>query len=153
MLNYWKIFKYNSDKIKNMETKGTLNIEILITLMTLMLIFSMIISITSQTITINDATQNRKESRIIADEIANIIIKCYKTGDGYSKNYTLPETIHQETYIVKINQSGVHINSHYQIATKYQNFNTMIQGQIYLSPGKTYEFKNNNDTITITPTD
>ena len=134
-----------------METKGTLNIEIIITLMILLTIFSMIISITSHTITINDATQNRKESRIIAEEVANIINKCYTTGDGYSKNYTLPETIHQETYIVKINQTGVHINSHYQIATKYQNYNTILQGQTYLTPGKTYEFKNNNDTITITP--
>lgn len=133
-----------------MEVKGIINIEIIITMMILLTLFLMLISFSSESFTILEETQNRHESRLLAEDIENIISQTYLTGDGYSKNYTLPEKIYQETYVVKINQTGVYINSHYQLATEKHHIKNIYDKETYLTPSKTYEFKNNNNTVIIT---
>ena len=133
-----------------MNSKGILNIEMFISLMILITIFTMMISISTQEFTSIEETQNRKEARIITKDISRIISDVYTGQDGFSRKYKLPETINQEGYIVQINKTGVYISSHYQIT--HTNLNTQIKHnpeKINLQPGNVYEFTNNNQTIEI----
>lgn len=133
-----------------MESKGTLTLEFLITIFVCIIICSMIVSVTIEEFKSIEETQNRKEARLVSDDISQTINKVNINGDGYSVKYRLPSKINNETYIVKINESGVYINSHYQLT--YTNIipgNNLRSKTFILLPDNTYEFKNNNKTIDI----
>lgn len=132
-----------------MNSKGIFNIEMLISLMILLIVFTFILSANIVEFTSIDETQNRKESRIITTDISDIIIKVYQNGNGYSMKYMLPSKINKETYILKINNTGVYVNSHYQITYSEIFPNLLRQKQYYLEPGNVYEFININDTVEI----
>lgn len=133
-----------------MDSKGFFNIELLISLLLFLIISSMLIALTTQEYKSIEETQNRKEARLITSDISEIINDVYIKGDSYSRRYILPEKINQETYILQINNSGVYLNSHYQIS--YSKFFSKIKikpEKVFLQPGNIYEFKNNNNTIEI----
>ncbi|RAP52586.1 MAG: hypothetical protein BZ138_02805 [Methanosphaera sp. rholeuAM270] len=133
-----------------MNSKGIINIEILISLMLFIMICLLLSSLAMQEYTSIDETQNRKESRIIVSDISDIINRVYQNGDGYSITYKLPPKINKETYVLKINDTGVYINSHYQLSySKIFVSNILKQKQYYLAPGNVYEFINNNNSIEI----
>lgn len=133
-----------------MESKGIINLEFLIIFLLLLLLFSIIISISIQEITSIEETQNRESSRIITSDISKTINEVYCGGEGYSKTYTLPSMINKETYVLMINNTGVYINSHYQITYSdfIPNSNLNIKN-IYLEPGNTYVFSNINNSIQV----
>ncbi len=134
-----------------MDSKGIFNIEILISLMFLIIIFSLLLSLSITEFTAIDETQNRKESRIITNDISEIINKVYQNENGYSIQYKLPSKINKETYILKINNTGVYINSHYQLT--YSNLlpnHILKQNNYYLDAGNVYTFTKNNNTVDIT---
>lgn len=132
-----------------MNSKGIFNIELLISLLSLLIIFMFILSVNVVEFTSIEETQNRKESRIITTDISDIIIKVYQSGNGYSMKYKLPSKINKETYILKINNSGVYVNSHYQITYSKILPNIITEKQYYLEPGNVYEFINNNNAVEI----
>lgn len=133
-----------------MNSKGIFNIELLISLIIMLIIFLMLINITTQEYSSIEETQNRKEARIITSDISEIINDVYIKGDNYSRKYKLPEKINHETYILQINNSGVYLNSHYQITySKFYPKITLRPEKIILQAGNIYEFNNNNDTIEI----
>ena len=134
-----------------MDSKGIFNIEILISLMFLIIIFSLLLSLSITEFTAIDETQNRKESRIITNDISEIINKVYQNENGYSIQYKLPSKINKETYILKINNTGVYINSHYQLT--YSNLlpnHILKQNNYYLDAGNVYTFTKNNNGVDIT---
>ena len=134
-----------------MDSKGIFNIEILISLMFLIIIFSLLLSLSITEFTAIDETQNRKESRIITNDISEIINKVYQNENGYSIQYKLPSKINKETYILKINNTGVYINSHYQLT--YSNLlpnHILKQNNYQLDAGNVYTFTKNNNTVDIT---
>jgi len=137
-----------------MNTKGTINLEYLITIMVLIMISLTIVALSQQEFESLDQTQNRKDARLVSLELTRTINNVYAQGNAFSQKYTLPDKINNETYIVKINTTGVYINSHYQIT--YNNYmasqvvdqNTNSQ-TIYLTPGNTYQFTNINNKIEV----
>ena len=137
-----------------MNIKGAINLEFLITIMFLLIIFSMIISVSENEFNTIQETQNRKEAKMITMDISHIINEVNTNSKGYSLNYNLPGMINKETYIVEINSTGVYVNSHYQLTFNkfipnnvyYGNTN---QKKIYLEPGNQYQFINNGDRIEI----
>ncbi len=132
-----------------MDSKGIFNIEMIISLIILLIIFTYISSITMTEFSSIDETENRKESRIITNDIKEIIIQVHQAGNGYSIKYHLPPKINKETYILIINDTGVFVNSHYQLTYSKILPNIIKQKQYYLEPGNIYEFTNNNDTVEI----
>lgn len=133
-----------------MDSKGIFNIELLISLIIMLIIFLMLINITTQEYSSIEETQNRKEARIITSDISEIINDVYIKGDNYSRKYKLPEKINQETYILQINNSGVYLNSHYQITfSKFYPKIKLRPEKIVLQAGNVYGFNNNNNTIEI----
>lgn len=132
-----------------MDSKGIFNIEVMVSLMILLIIFAIILSVAMEEFTSIDETQNRKESRIITEDISAIITEVYTRGDGYSKSYKLPSKINKETYVLKINDSGVYVNSHYQLTYSKIMPNALQQKQYYLESGNVYEFINNNNSVII----
>lgn len=132
-----------------MDSKGIFNIEVMVSLMILLIIFAIILSVAMEEFTSIDETQNRKESRIITEDISAIITEVYTRGEGYSKSYKLPSKINKETYVLKINDSGVYVNSHYQLTYSKIMPNALQQKQYYLESGNVYEFINNNNSVII----
>lgn len=133
-----------------METKGTINLEFLIVFFILLIICSMIFSISLQELSTINQTQNRKEARMVSNDISQIINQVYIHEDGYTTEYTLPSKINQESYIVQINKTGVYVNSHYQLTRNDFIPKNNIKSKNYiLQPGNTYVFKNNNKEIFI----
>lgn len=82
-------------------------------------IFLTVLSITNEELDSSKSDTKRKQARTISDDIASVVNQVYIQGSGYSKTYTLPSKINQETYIVQINKTGVYINSHYQITKSH----------------------------------
>ncbi|WP_143741300.1 hypothetical protein [Methanosphaera sp. WGK6] len=110
----------------------------------------MVISISIEELTIIEETQNRKDARIVSNDLSGILNEVNIQNEGYSRSYTLPSKINQETYIVKINHSGVYINSHYQITySKIIPSNKLASKNFILIPGNTYKIINNNESIDI----
>ncbi|WP_455646003.1 hypothetical protein [Methanosphaera sp.] len=110
----------------------------------------MIVSLVMDELNTIEETQNRKEARIIANDLSEIINEVNIQNEGYSCSYVLPDKINQETYIVKINQSGVYVNSHYQLTySKIIPSNKLNNQNFILIPGNTYEFSNKNENIDI----
>lgn len=133
-----------------MDSKGIFNIELLIVLIILLIIFSMFISLSLEEFSSVDETENRKEARIIVRDVSQLINEVYINGDGYSRTYLLPSKINSETYILQINNSGVYVNSHYQLTFANILPNDIFQyKKIYLEPGNVYEFININNTVQI----
>ena len=133
-----------------MDSKGIFNIELFISLMVLLLIFSMMISFSVEEFSSIEETQNRKESRIIVSDISEIMMDVYIKGDGFSRCYELPCKINQETYILQINDSGVYVNSHYQMTYSQTFSKNILKSKKYvLQPGYVYEFININNSIEI----
>ncbi|MDD6285720.1 hypothetical protein OTK55_03255 [Methanosphaera sp. Vir-13MRS] len=134
-----------------MEEKGTIILEYIIVFFILIVLCSLLISITFTEFQMADETQNRKEARIISNQISEIINNVNINQNGYSTTYTLPDKINKESYIVKINKTGVYINSHYQLTrSNIIPKNALKNTNYILTPGNTYEFKNINQTIVIT---
>lgn len=133
-----------------MESKGIINLEFLAVFFILLLTCSMVVSISIQEFKSIDQTQNRKEARMISQDISKIINTVYIQQDGSEITYTLPSKINQESYIVQINKTGVYVNSHYQLTNEViipkMNLN---KNNYILTPGNTYVFKHYNDTIII----
>lgn len=112
-------------------------------------IFLTVLSITNEELDSINQTQKRKQARMVSDDIASVINQVYIQGSGYSKTYTLPSKINQETYIVQI-KTGVYINSHYQMTkSHYIPKKNIIQKNYILLPNNTYVFKNNNNIIEV----
>ena len=133
-----------------MNSKGIFNLEYLIFFMILLSLFSIIMSISIQEFSSIEETQNRETSRIITSDISKIINEVYYSGEGYSKRYTLPSMINKQTYVLNINDTGVYINSHYQMTySKIIPISNLSQKNIYLEPGNTYEFTNNNNSLEV----
>lgn len=132
-----------------MDSKGIFNIEILVMLMFFIIFFSLFMSLTIEEFTSIDETQNRKESRILTSDISHILNQVYKMGDGYSVTYVLPSKINKESYVLKINDSGVYVNSHYQLTFSKIFPNIINSQEYYLEPGNMYEFTNKNNSISI----
>ena len=133
-----------------MDSKGIFNIELYISLMILLIIITMVLSIGIQEFSSIEETQNRKEARIITTDITRIINNVYIKGDNYSYKYKLPEKINNETYILQINDTGVYINSHYQMTYSKPIHNIIFRPEkMTLKGGDVYEFVNNNNTIEI----
>lgn len=110
----------------------------------------MIFSISLQEFSTINQTQNKKEARMVSNDISQIINQVYIHEDGYITEYTLPSKINQESYIVQINKTGVYVNSHYQLT--HNDFipkNNIKSKNYVLLPGNTYVFKNNNKEILI----
>ena len=133
-----------------MDSKGIFNSELFISLMVLLIIFAMIISFSLEEFSSIEETQNRKESRLLVSDISEIMTDVYIKGDGFSRRYELPSKINNESYILQINDSGVYVNSHYQI-TYSQTFpeNILKSKKYVLQPGYVYEFTNINNSIEI----
>lgn len=135
-----------------METKGTVNFEFLTVFLILLLVCSGIFSLSLQELSTINQTQNRKEARMVSGDISLIINRVFIRGDGYTEEYILPSRINQESYIVLINQSGVYVNSHYQLTRNdFIPENNLKSKNYILQPGNTYVFKNNNGEILIYP--
>ena len=137
-----------------MDIKGTINLEFLIMIMFLLIIFSMVISISENEFNAIQETQNRKEAKMITMDISHIINEINTNSKGYSRNYLLPETINKETYIVQINSTGVYVNSHYQLTyikfmCKNVYYGNTNQKNIFLEPGNAYQFINKGNRIEI----
>ena len=133
-----------------MDSKGVFNIELFISLILLLIIFSMIMSFSIEEFSSIEETQNRKESRIIVTELTDLMMDVYIKGDGFSRKYELPSKINKETYVPQINDSGVFINSHYQITYSQLFSKHILKSKKYvLKPGYVYEFVNINDSIEI----
>lgn len=135
-----------------MNNKGTISLELIITFMAFIIITSMIITYTYDEFELIDQTQNRKEARLITVHISQLIDNVYINGDGYSQVYKLPEKINDESYILFINESGVYLNSHYQITMDtYTNHAISFDNgkKIILTPGNTYQFINQDNKIII----
>ena len=60
-----------------MDSKGIFNIELFISLMVLIIIFSMIISYSIQEYTSMEETQNRRQARITVMDIYEVIMDVY----------------------------------------------------------------------------
>lgn len=134
-----------------MDSKGIFNIELFISLMVLIIIFSMIISFSIQEYTSMEETQNRRQARITVMDIYEVIMDVYTKGNGFSRKYKLPTKINSQTYILQINGSGVYLNSHNQVIYSEIPPQIINESKKYnLKPGYVYEFFNNNDTIIIT---
>lgn len=133
-----------------MDSKGIFSIELFISLAVLLIIFSAIISISTEGFLSIEETQNRKEARIIVSDVSEIIMDVYVKGNGFSRKYELPDKINNETYILQINGSGVYVNSHYQITYSRILPHTIPKSKKYtLKPGYVYEFLNNNNSIEV----
>lgn len=133
-----------------MDSKGVFNIELFISLILLLIIFSMIMSFSIEEFSSIEETQNRKESRIIVTELTDLMMDVYIKGDGFSRKYELPSKINKETYVLQINDSGVFINSHYQITYSQLFSKNILKSKKYvLKPGYVYEFVNINNSIEI----
>ena len=116
----------------------------------LLILFSMLLSFSIEEFSALDETQNRKESRIIVSDISEIINDVYMKGDSFSRKYYLPEKINTQTYVIQINDTGVFVNSHYQITYSQILPKNILKSKKYvLIPGYVYEFKNNNNSIEI----
>lgn len=134
-----------------MNTKGLVSLEYVIILMVLFMIFSLIISLSLDELDIIEESQNRKEARLLCDDVSQTINMVYINGNGYSKQYTLPSKINQKTYIMKINTTGVYVNSHYQLTySKIIPHNNLLTKNMILESGNTYEFININGFVNIT---
>ena len=137
-----------------MNKKGTINLEFLILIMCLLILFSMLISISENEFNAIQETQNRKEAKMITNDISHIINNVNLHSEGFSQTYQLPETINKETYVVQINSTGVYVNSHYQLTYNkfiptnvyYKNTNNK---NMYLKPGHEYKFINKDNRIEI----
>ena len=66
-----------------MDSKGVFNIELFISLILLLIIFSMIMSFSIEEFSSIEETQNRKESRIIVTELTDLMMDVYIKGDGF----------------------------------------------------------------------
>lgn len=133
-----------------MDSKGIFNIEMFISLMILLIIFTMIMSFSIEEFSSIDETQNRKESRIIVSDISEIMMDVYIKGEGFSRGYELPSKINKETYVLIINDSGVYVNSHYQMTYSQTFSKNLLKSKKYvLKPGYVYEFININNSIEI----
>lgn len=133
-----------------MDSKGIFNIEMFIVMIILLILFSMLLSFSIEEFSALDETQNRKESRIIVSDISEIINDVYMKGDSFSRKYYLPEKINTQTYVIQINDTGVFVNSHYQITYSQILPKNILKSKKYvLIPGYVYEFKNNNNSIEI----
>ncbi|WP_308573782.1 hypothetical protein [uncultured Methanosphaera sp.] len=129
--------------------KGFINIELIITLILILIFLTTIINLNYQQYEIIDETQNRKQARLLVDDITQIISTQNTRPEGYITTYTMPDKINNETYILIINETHISINSHYQIASsKLQKTNIKPKKHI-LTPGNTYQFKTKNKTIYI----
>ena len=83
-------------------------------------------------------------------DISEIINDVYMKGDSFSRKYYLPEKINTQTYVIQINDTGVFVNSHYQITYSQILPKNILKSKKYvLIPGYVYEFKNNNNSIEI----
>lgn len=133
-----------------MNSKGTFNIEMFISLMVLIMIFSTIVSFSVEEFSSVEETQNRRMARTIVSDISRIIVDVYVKGDGFSRRYDMPPKINNETYVLQINSSGVYINSHYQIASSKIPSGVLPKSKRYtLKAGHVYEFLNKNNTIEV----
>ncbi|MBO7719653.1 MAG: hypothetical protein J6S29_05850 [Methanosphaera sp.] len=99
-------------------------------------------------------THTRREAKEVTMQVSHIINEVYFMQNSYTQNYRLPEYINNESYILQINSSGVYVNSHYQITKdeyipKNITFNGKKSKNIFLTPGDTYAFTNNNGVICI----
>ena len=133
-----------------MNERGQITIEFMVVFILLLGIFLTVLSITNEELDSINQTQKRKQARMVSDDIASVINQVYIQGSGYSKTYTLPSKINQETYVVQINKTGVYINSHYQMTkSHYIPKKNIIQKDYILLPNNTYVFKNNNNIIEV----
>ncbi len=133
-----------------MDSNGIFNIQFIISLMILLIIFTTLLSISVEEFTAIDETQNRKESRIITDDLSEIINEVYVKGDGYSREYELPSKINTESYVLLVNATGVYINSHYQFTySKFFPQGILKRKEFYLEPGNLYTFINKNNSVDI----
>lgn len=135
-----------------MNNKGTISLELILTFMILIVIFSMMIAFSLNEFSLIDQTQNRKEARLITIHVSQIIDNVYVNGEGYSQTYTLPEKINDESYILYLNESGIFLNSHNQITMDKYNRGVLSFNngkKIILTPGNTYQFVNNNNKVNI----
>ena len=120
-----------------MEEKGTIILEYIIVFFILIVLCSLLISITF--------------TEFQSNQISEIINNVNINQNGYSTTYTLPDKINKESYIVKINKTGVYINSHYQLTrSNIIPKNALKNTNYILTSGNTYAFKNINQTIVIT---
>lgn len=132
-----------------MNQKGTITLEYILTTLILLIIVILIASLTLQQYINVEETQNRKEARLLVNDIAGIINNLNTKTDGYTTTYTMPELINNETYILKINSTDVQINSHYQLASsKIQKAKLNLKYYI-LKPRYEYVFSIKNKTIFI----
>ncbi|MBQ6444679.1 MAG: hypothetical protein IJJ11_08410 [Methanosphaera sp.] len=137
-----------------MNNEANISLELLLTFMLFVIIFSTVISIASTEFDSISETHTRQEAKEQTMRVSNIINEVYFMGNSYSQNYRLPEHINNESYIIQINSSGVYVNSHYQITKdeyipKNITFNGKKSKNIILTPGDTYTFTNNNGVICI----
>ena len=133
-----------------MDSKGIFNVDLFISLTALLIIFSMILSVSTVEYSSIEETQNRRQARILVMDISDIMDEVYINGNGFSKKIELPEKINNETYILQINETGIYLNSHNQIthATTLNNIFPHAKNQ-FLKPGHVYEFSNINNTLII----
>lgn len=69
-----------------MDSKGVFNIELFISLILLLIIFSMIMSFSIEEFSSIEETQNRKESRIIVTELTDLMMDVYIKGMVFLEN-------------------------------------------------------------------
>lgn len=137
-----------------MNNNGNLSLELLLTFMIFIIIISSVISNVGTEFDSIGQTHTRREAKEVTMQVSHIINEVYFMQNSYTQNYRLPEYINNESYILQINSSGVYVNSHYQITKdeyipKNITFNGKKSKNIFLTPGDTYAFTNNNGVICI----
>lgn len=134
-----------------MDSRGIFDIDLFISLMLLIMIFSAMLSFSTQEHSAMEENQNRRIARVVVMDVSTIIMDVYAGGDGFSRKYELPNKINKQTYVLWINSSGVYLNSHNQVTYAQLPSGIISQSKKYtLKPGHVYEFSNINESIYIT---
>lgn len=94
-------------------------------------------------------TQTRKSAHLLADNLALVLNNLNAQPDGYTCEYTLPEMINNESYIIKINSTDVVVNMHYQLSSQFIQKIQLNQRNYILLPSNTYAFIKINNKIHI----
>ncbi|MEN4007266.1 MAG: hypothetical protein PQ964_07935 [Methanobacteriaceae archaeon] len=93
-----------------MDRRGIITTDLIFASFLILVIISSTISVVSERIDIASNFEMYGRARMITEYVAGAINKVYTGGNGHAVTLSLPANISGESYVIRVNSSGVYIS-------------------------------------------
>ncbi|MGZ7096722.1 MAG: hypothetical protein ACXVHU_09655 [Methanobacterium sp.] len=144
-------FKY-LNKLKFIDNRGIITVELIFASIIILIIIAGIISVISERMDAVTSTDELGKARMTSENVAEAINKVYSGGNGQSITFNLPANISDESYYIRVNSSGVYIFIDGMIGKSFINprkitySDKLIESNVYMNRNRSYLIKNVKDS-------